>query len=185
MTKLLFALFLVLFFTFSWTFFGTLFLALFWALFLVTFSAFLYWSFLETFSGTPLGTFLWEWTFIVTILSTLKCYRTLLCTFYWASFQFLLFFFTLLEFFWSFFLSNYYNFLINQMCSMCSSVSIYITLWLIDFYHGENIEHVEKKSSKYRLCLRPRSWWNWTSKIANIFLQISVHKFIASKISFI
>ena len=82
--------------TFSWTFFGTLFLALFWALFLGTFSAFLYWSFLETFSGTPLGTFLWEWTFIVTILSTLKCYRTLLCTFFWASFQFFLFFFTLL-----------------------------------------------------------------------------------------
>ena len=79
--------------TFSWTFFGTLFLALFWALFLGTFSAFLYWSFLETFSGTPLGTFLWEWTFIVTILSTLKCYRTLLCTFFGPPFNSFCFFY--------------------------------------------------------------------------------------------
>ena len=99
--------------TFSWTFFGTLFLALFWALFLGTFSAFLYWSFLETFSGTPLGTFLWEWTFIVTILSTLKCYRTLLCTFFGPPFNpfcfFTLLFSTLLKMFrggWTFFLAT-------------------------------------------------------------------------------
>ena len=34
-----------------------------------------------------------------------------------------------------------------------------------DFWHGENMEHVKKKSSKERLPLRPPSWWNWTSKI--------------------
>ena len=66
--------------------------------------------FLETFSGTPLGTFLWEWTFIVTILSTLKCYRTLLCTFFGPPFNsfcfFTLLFSTLLKMFrggWTFF----------------------------------------------------------------------------------
>ena len=53
----------------------------------------------------------------------------------------------------------------------------------VDFWHGENLE--EEKCSKYRLSLRPPSWWNWSSKKTNIFLQISVHKLLASKMSFI
>ena len=76
-------------------FFGTLFWHS-WALFLGTFSVFLYWTFLETFSGTPLSTFLWELTFIGTILSTLKSCRTILCTFLWPPFTSFCFFFTLL-----------------------------------------------------------------------------------------
>ena len=54
-----------------------------------------------------------------------------------------------------------------------------------EFLFDEKIDHAKKKSSKYRVLLRPPSWWNWTSKITNIVLQISVHKLFASKISFI
>ena len=28
----------------------------------------------------------------------------------------------------------------------------------VDFWHGENLDHAEKKRSKYSLCLRPPSW---------------------------
>ena len=28
----------------------------------------------------------------------------------------------------------------------------------VDFWHGENLNHAEKKRSKYCLCLRPPSW---------------------------
>ena len=72
-------------------FFGTLF----WHSyehFLGTFSVFLYCTFLETFSCAPLSTFLWELTFIGTILSTLKSCRTILCTFLWPPFTSFCFF---------------------------------------------------------------------------------------------
>ena len=60
--------------------------------FLGDFSVFLYRTFLETFSCTPLSTFLWELTFIGTILSTLKSCMTILCTFLWPPFTCFLFF---------------------------------------------------------------------------------------------
>ena len=28
----------------------------------------------------------------------------------------------------------------------------------VDFWHGENLDHAEKKRSKYSLCLRHPSW---------------------------
>ena len=99
--------FLHFFLNFFWNpFFGTLlstFFGDFFSISLLVFFGNLFWHSFGYF-------FLWEWTFIVTILSTLKCYRTLLCTFFGPPFNsfcfFTLLFSTLLKMFrggWTFF----------------------------------------------------------------------------------